>query len=1108
MAGPSDQFAAELAEVGADPEVAFVLRLAANLGAAHPERSPRAPPADWPSVVSAMLLAGDKASRWLQWATRLGLISSEGFLPAPSVRGRALSATRREILPPAGDNGWFTTSVNKQLEQAFALVSTGPAPAPGGSLSLQVAGEPPQMRTVHLLASLFFFPVGDHSKRDLPRVTTNTSGLLNHLAKLVEDLWHLFSFDSNESEVGPYLPAANLAWNGIAPELRDAVGPQDRYGVGPPGPQGPALAVLPRLIRAKSTSRLSGDPLLEWFAMEFADLADAVAPEGPVTSSIALGRHTLLERARTIAAMTTPNAPAELRHLVGAALAVEQTTLPPSVHRLPPPQEGDTPAAWTRARAACIDLVRTHHKGDHLASWTDLILGERLVTIPVVDDRSPKTDLLGFGRYASAFASVIADTQVRPPLAIGLFGLWGSGKSAMIEMIKDALGVIAVRADIDRRTRFCRGVVPVVFNAWHYAETTLWASLFVRILEELSRHLREQPEETAAGERAGALLALDLALAEEKRAEEALAAAQRDAAAAAAARDAASRAEKEAHEAAKAAVAARAAADTVEIAEHHWRQNAFALVGDAATLLVALGAPALVRQIGAPDEDFVEQLNGIKQQLIAAQAKVASLRGPIARLQAVAGWNTHEKRALAGAFAVVFIIAVLAVLAASLGLARAMASTLLAAMAGIAWLWSRLAPFWRRSEDALTRAPGIIGQLADAAEQLKARVAARREAEQRANEQEQAARERAALAATADVAAQLNEAADAAAEAETRAATARQALETARQQVATLQVRLADLAPGRLLAAFASARAASPEYTQYLGLPTRIRRDLEDLQAHLADLATDNDAPRRVDRIVLFIDDLDRCKPSVVVNVLEAIHILLAFELFVVVVGVDVRWLKRALQEHYRGQFLDPDVLDPEEFLEKIFQVPFWIPAMERGSREAVLGAALPLATAASSTSQSSGPSADAGDQRLAGGRDEKTAETPSPQQSVALPTPEPITLLAEERAALIRWGIAAGDTPRRLKRFARSYLILRGSLNRDDRDAFLAAEDYHTVARLLAFGAAAPHLWPPHKPSAPNDLVIWQRFFGEDTDPPTAEQISHWAAEVARFGFAEPATA
>jgi hypothetical protein len=407
--------------------------------------------------------------------------------------------------------------------------------------------------------------------------------------------------------------------------------------------------------------------------------------------------------------------------------------------------------------------------------------------------------------------------------------------------------------------------------------------------------------------------------------------------------------------------------------------------------------PALARQIGAPGEDFVEQLNGIKQELIAAQAKVTSLRGPIARLQAVAGWNTQEKRALAAASAVVFIIAVLAVLAASLGLAQAMAGTLLAAMTGTGWLWSRLAPFWRRSEDALTRAPGVIGQLADAAEQIKARVAARREAEQRAKEQEQAAQERAAVAATVEVAAQLKEAADAAADAETRAATARQALETARQQVATLQVRLADLAPGRLLAAFAAARAASPEYTQYLGLPTRIRRDLEDLQAHLADLATDNDAPRRVNRIVLFIDDLDRCKPSVVVNVLEAIHILLAFELFVVVVGVDVRWLKRALQEHYRGQFVDPGVLDPEEFLEKIFQVPFWIPAMERGGREAVIGAALPLAAADAGTGQSSGSTADGGDQGMAGGGTTEVAETLSQRPTVALPTPEPITLSAKE---------------------------------------------------------------------------------------------------------------
>ena len=55
----------------------------------------------------------------------------------------------------------------------------------------------------------------------------------------------------------------------------------------------------------------------------------------------------------------------------------------------------------------------------------------------------------------------------------------------------------------------------------------------------------------------------------------------------------------------------------------------------------------------------------------------------------------------------------------------------------------------------------------------------------------------------------------------------------------------------------------------------------------------DDDAPewdtRPIERIVLYIDDLDRCPPERVVEVLQAVHLLLAFELFVVVVAVDAR---------------------------------------------------------------------------------------------------------------------------------------------------------------------------------------------------------------------------
>lgn len=52
--------------------------------------------------------------------------------------------------------------------------------------------------------------------------------------------------------------------------------------------------------------------------------------------------------------------------------------------------------------------------------------------------------------------------------------------------------------------------------------------------------------------------------------------------------------------------------------------------------------------------------------------------------------------------------------------------------------------------------------------------------------------------------------------------------------------------------------------------------------------------------MILYIDDLDRCPPAKVLEVLEAVHLLLALELFVVVVGVDPRWLQRSLRHQYR----------------------------------------------------------------------------------------------------------------------------------------------------------------------------------------------------------------
>ncbi|NVZ67503.1 hypothetical protein HX867_35930, partial [Pseudomonas gingeri] len=54
-------------------------------------------------------------------------------------------------------------------------------------------------------------------------------------------------------------------------------------------------------------------------------------------------------------------------------------------------------------------------------------------------------------------------------------------------------------------------------------------------------------------------------------------------------------------------------------------------------------------------------------------------------------------------------------------------------------------------------------------------------------------------------------------------------------------------------------------------------------------------------RIVIYIDDLDRCPPEKVVDVLQAVHLLLTFPIFVVMVAVDVRWVSNALLKHYPG---------------------------------------------------------------------------------------------------------------------------------------------------------------------------------------------------------------
>ena len=158
-------------------------------------------------------------------------------------------------------------------------------------------------------------------------------------------------------------------------------------------------------------------------------------------------------------------------------------------------------------------------------------------------------------------------------------------------------------------------------------------------------------------------------------------------------------------------------------------------------------------------------------------------------------------------------------------------------------------------------------------------------------------------------------------------------LSAATARVLELEEHIRSIEEGRSLAWFLSERTRSEDYRKYLGLISTIRRDFESLGERLASARpASGDTFRPVDRIILYIDDLDRCHADKVMDVLQAVHLLLAYPLFVVVVGVNPRWLLHSLGKSYSAFGGDGDHYTsnpdqwrttPQNYLEKIFQVPF-----------------------------------------------------------------------------------------------------------------------------------------------------------------------------------------
>ena len=242
----------------------------------------------------------------------------------------------------------------------------------------------------------------------------------------------------------------------------------------------------------------------------------------------------------------------------------------------------------------------------------------------------------------------------------------------------------------------------------------------------------------------------------------------------------------------------------------------------------------------------------------------------------------------------------------------------------------------------------------------------------------------------------------------------------------------------------------------------------------------------RIDRIVVYIDDLDRCPPDRVVQVLEAVQLLLAVPLFVVVVAVDPRWLLRSLTVHYREIFetAGPAAASqegswgstPMQYLEKIFQIPFTLPPVDHTGYTTMVDALTapaprPDRSVPGPDDDRSGSLAPPAPATADTGPTAAAAARARPQPLPAVPVVErfdPLALTDDERRLIALLGPPLVTTPRSIKRLVNSYGLLnalRGSQHEQDLTGDQPCRDRQHLLPVPGRDRPARH---PHRLSRP----------------------------------------
>lgn len=109
---------------------------------------------------------------------------------------------------------------------------------------------------------------------------------------------------------------------------------------------------------------------------------------------------------------------------------------------------------------------------------------------------------------------------------------------------------------------------------------------------------------------------------------------------------------------------------------------------------------------------------------------------------------------------------------------------------------------------------------------------------------------------------------------------------------------------------------------------TSSNKEFSEFQKNFADLLED----ASIDKLVVLIDDLDRCLPEVAISTMEAVRLFMFTPKTAFVIAADEGMIRYAVKKHFpdatdENKFNTGDVF-ANKYLEKLIQVPFRIPAL------------------------------------------------------------------------------------------------------------------------------------------------------------------------------------